>query len=229
MLPLALPGQWFRVLSEWRERFGGEDRRASLLVLALRTVTLALKGLGWILPWRTTLVLRVRSLRTVFPDQLHPYLASLSLFARSTRCVRVIGLHKSSAPLKGNHQSRKRIKGRTSGKASWNFFCWIFHAWLRAARIRLSWSLVVIEPVVISSLSMKERIPVHLDRGEAQFPISQMILRAQTVDYDWLTSLPHSTRGSTIVVRSRKLGPRGSRCWMCRVAEAETHRSRMEI
>jgi len=49
-----------------------------------------------------------------------------------------------------------------SGNASTKRRCLMFHSWLRAARIFLSWSELVMEPVVISSLSMNDRMPVHI-------------------------------------------------------------------
>lgn len=49
-----------------------------------------------------------------------------------------------------------------SGNASRNRFCWIFHEWLRSARMRFSWSLERAEPVVISSDNMKDKSPVRI-------------------------------------------------------------------
>lgn len=50
----------------------------------------------------------------------------------------------------------------TSGKASLNLRFSKFHWWLRAAYARFSASLVVTDPVVISSESMNESNPVNL-------------------------------------------------------------------
>lgn len=50
----------------------------------------------------------------------------------------------------------------TSGNASLNFRWLTFHPWLRAAYARLSASVVVTDPVVISSESMNDSRPVNL-------------------------------------------------------------------
>jgi len=55
-----------------------------------------------------------------------------------------------------------QLSGLTSGKASLNFGDSMLNLWLFAAAIRLYASVVVTEPVVISSESMNERRPVSL-------------------------------------------------------------------
>ena len=54
------------------------------------------------------------------------------------------------------------VQGLTSENASLNRFCFMFHEWLRAAYKRFSASVVVTEPVVISSESMNDSRPVNL-------------------------------------------------------------------
>lgn len=54
----------------------------------------------------------------------------------------------------------------TSGKASLNRFCVKFHAWLLAAKARLSWEPLESPPVVISSDNMNDSNPVSLNKGK---------------------------------------------------------------
>ncbi len=67
-----------------------------------------------------------------------------------------------------NDKYRPPVMILTSGKASLNRRCSIFHIWLRAAYARFSASLVVTEPVVISSESIKDSNPVKLKKTRDQ-------------------------------------------------------------
>jgi len=68
-------------------------------------------------------------------------------------------LPRSPSPIFG---SSRIVSSQKSGKASTNRRCFKFQAWLRAARVFLSWSVLATDPVVISSLSMKDKMPVQI-------------------------------------------------------------------
>ncbi|KAJ3006320.1 hypothetical protein NUW54_g3981 [Trametes sanguinea] len=73
---------------------------------------------------------------------------------------------------------------RTSGNASRNRLFWRFQEWLRAAYKRFSASVVVTDPVVISSESMKESKPVNLWNAVRSRSVNRLrqsyLLRAET-------------------------------------------------
>jgi len=69
------------------------------------------------------------------------------------------GFPRSFSPIFG----RSRSSGvEYSGKASLNLGCSKFHEWLRAAKDCLCASVDVTDPVVNSSVSIKERSPVNI-------------------------------------------------------------------
>ena len=82
---------------------------------------------------------------------------------------RMLSLGPSTGGRARRPQSKKERKMRlTSGNASLNRRCSMFHEWLRLAYDRFSASLVVTDPVVISSESIKDRSPVNLCHGTKQ-------------------------------------------------------------
>lgn len=92
------------------------------------------------------------------------------------------------------------------------FFCFRFQSWLREASVRFSASVVVTEPVVVSSASMNERSAVSLWTNNVRVVRRGSDLKRRT----WTQ---HSMRGSTNDAVSTRAPPSISR----------THSAGMEV